>query len=56
MKGRIILALGLILSGIVGCSDLVDPLSSDPYREIASGSNENDSGSNENDSGSNEND
>ncbi|MFQ6676161.1 MAG: hypothetical protein ACE5LH_07425 [Fidelibacterota bacterium] len=55
MKAKIILAMGLLLFGLVGCSDFANPLSSDPTQEIQSGTNENSSGTNENSSGTNEN-
>lgn len=54
MKAKYILAIGLFLLGIVGCSDFVNPLSSDPMEEVGSGTNESSSGTNESSSGTNE--
>lgn len=55
MKARLILALGLFFIGIVGCSDFVNPLSSDPMEEIGSGTDQNSSGTDQNSSGTDQN-
>lgn len=55
MKKKIILVLAVLLFGVVACSDVANPLSSDPSQEIGSGSSQNGSGSSQNGSGASQN-
>lgn len=57
MKIRLILAIGIIALGLVGCSDFITaPGQENPESVVKSGGSENDSGGSENDSGGSEND
>ena len=57
MKAKHILAIGLLVFALAGCSDFITaPGMEDPLGVVNSGGSENDSGGSENDSGGSEND